>query len=201
VHAAEVAVDLLVTRNLLDAIDGGGLRVVDLPGLVETAHFDQLVIVVVEGGGEMGGGARAHAPADGPAVEHHDGRAGAPKLVSDREASNPCADHDRVGQRVARERRRILDGCTLAPYRCAALGAGVHRQSRCWDCTTRGEIFGSNSSTHSLRAGTITSLADAGATIAEIRDVTGHAEGSAAMLLGYMRRQGAGVKQIKKLGL
>lgn len=56
-------------------------------------------------------------------------------------------------------------------------------------------------STHSLRAGTITSLADAGATIAEIRDVTGHAEGSAAILLGYMRRHGAGVKQIKKLGL
>jgi hypothetical protein len=44
-------------------------------------------------------------------------------------------------------------------------------------------------------------LADAGATIAEIRDVTGHAEGSAAIMLGYMRRNGAGVKQIKKLGL
>ncbi len=56
-------------------------------------------------------------------------------------------------------------------------------------------------STHSLRAGTITSLVDAGATIAEIRDVTGHAEGSANILLGYMRRQGAGVKQIKRLGL
>ena len=55
--------------------------------------------------------------------------------------------------------------------------------------------------THSLRAGTITSLADAGATLAEIRDVTGHAEGSAPILLGYMRRQSAGVAQIKKLGL
>lgn len=55
--------------------------------------------------------------------------------------------------------------------------------------------------THSLRAGTITSLADAGASLAEIRDVTGHAEGSASIILGYMRRQGAGVKQIKKLGL
>ena len=36
------------------------------------------------------------------------------------------------------------------------------------------------------------------ATIAEIR--SGHAEGSANILLGYMRRHGAGVKQIKKLG-
>ena len=52
---------------------------------------------------------------------------------------------------------------------------------------------------HSLRASTITRLADAGATIAEIR--SGHAEGSAISLLGYMRRHGAGVKQIKKLGL
>lgn len=56
-------------------------------------------------------------------------------------------------------------------------------------------------STHSLRAGTITSLAEAGATIAEIRDVSGHAEGSSAIILGYMRQTGAGVKQIKRLGL
>jgi hypothetical protein len=37
---------------------------------------------------------------------------------------------------------------------------------------------------HALAARTVTSLADAGATIAEIRDVTGHTKGSANILQG-----------------
>jgi site-specific recombinase XerC len=55
--------------------------------------------------------------------------------------------------------------------------------------------------THSLRSGMITSLARSGAHLNEIRDVTGHAEGSAAILLGYIREHAPGVAKIKEVGL
>lgn len=56
-------------------------------------------------------------------------------------------------------------------------------------------------STHSIRAGIITSLDEDGATIAEIVDVTGHSPNSANVVLGYTRRQDGGAKRVKKLGL
>jgi site-specific recombinase XerD len=126
----------------------------------------------------------------GPAVEAVEAwirragiRAGSP-LWRTVEGENPEA-----GRMSARTWDRIIKRRVAELYRLRGLTIPEARQAaRAY-------------STHSLRAGTITSLADAGATIAEIRDVTGHAEGSAAILLAYMRRYGAGVKQIKKLGL
>ena len=110
----------------LDAIDGGGLGLIDLPRLVETAQLDQIVVIVVELGGEVGGGARRHAPADRAAVERHDGAAGAGEFVGDREAGEAGPDHDDIRRGVARKRRRVLNVRALAPHGCAELEAGVH---------------------------------------------------------------------------
>jgi hypothetical protein len=101
VQALEVAVDALLARDLLDAVNGGGLGLVDLPRLVETPQLDQLVVPVVEFGGEVGGGTRRHAPADRATIKHHDGAAGAGELAGDREAGDASPDHDDIGGRVA----------------------------------------------------------------------------------------------------
>lgn len=126
VQALEAAIDALLARDLLDAVDSGGLGLVHLPRLVEAAQFDQLVVVVVEFGGEVGGGARRHASADRTAVEHDHGSPGAGEFVSDRQAGDAGSDHDHIGRYIGRESRRVLNVRALAPYRCAALEAGVH---------------------------------------------------------------------------
>ena len=72
VEAGEIAVEPLVAARRLDAVDGGGLGLVHLPGGIEAAVFDQDVVIVVELGGEMAGRARRHATADRAAVEHDD---------------------------------------------------------------------------------------------------------------------------------
>src|SRR5690606_31371745 len=88
VEPAEVAIDRLVAADCLDAVDRRDLALVQPPRLVRPAHADQLVVVIVEFGGEVSRGPRGHPAADRAAVDDDD-RASLPgELVGDREAGN-----------------------------------------------------------------------------------------------------------------
>ena len=97
----------------------------DLACGVDAAGLDQGVVIVVELGGEVAGGARRHAAADRAAVEHDDAAAGARQLIGDRQAGDPGPDDGNVRRRVRGERRRI-DRRALAPQRPASFRARVH---------------------------------------------------------------------------
>jgi hypothetical protein len=125
VEAGEIAVEPLLADDRLDAVDGGDLGGADLACGVDAAGLDQDVVIVVELGGEVAGGARRHAAADRAAVEHDDAAAGARKLIGDREPGDPRPDDGNVRRRVRVERRRI-DRRALAPQRPASFRARVH---------------------------------------------------------------------------
>jgi hypothetical protein len=84
VEAGEIAVEPLLADDRRDAVDGRDLGGADLACGVHAAGLDQDVVIVVELGGEVAGGARRHAAADRAAVEHDDAAAGARQLIGDR---------------------------------------------------------------------------------------------------------------------
>jgi hypothetical protein len=126
VEALEVARDALLARHLLDPVHRRGVGAVDLGCLVEAAHADHLVVVVVEVGGEVAGGAGGHATADRPAVEHDDGTAFPGELVGDRQAGQARPDHDEVSLGVGAERGRVRHLGVPAPHRQAVLVTRIH---------------------------------------------------------------------------
>ena len=69
--------------------------------LLEAVHPDQLLIEVVDVGGEVRAGARGHAAAERSAVEHDDRLACAGKLIGGREAGDAGADDHDIGFDVA----------------------------------------------------------------------------------------------------
>jgi hypothetical protein len=56
-------------------------------------------------------------------------------------------------------------------------------------------------STHSLRHGALTTLGNAGASMTELMELSRHSEKSAAIVMGYIRREAQGAEAMSKAGL
>ena len=92
--------------DLLDAVDGGLLALLEqLRGFL-SAQLDQRAQTVIADRREMSGGARGHAARDRAAIENDDLAAGAGQLVRHRKAGDPGADNHRVAAQAALDRGR-----------------------------------------------------------------------------------------------
>lgn len=56
-------------------------------------------------------------------------------------------------------------------------------------------------STHSLRHGALTSMAEAGASMAELMELSRHSPHSTAIVMGYVKQDQAGARAMRKMGL
>lgn len=56
-------------------------------------------------------------------------------------------------------------------------------------------------STHSLRHGALTALGNAGATMAELMELSRHSPNSAGIVMGYVKRDNSGARAMKKVGM
>lgn len=85
-----------------------------------------------------------------------------------------------------------------------ALSDVIKRRVRPWLESRQGlhgadlEAAVSGYRTHSLRSGGITTLAAAGASIPQMREVSGHSTGSASILIGYAQTRGEGAKAMRE---
>lgn len=84
VEALEVRFDRLFATDDLDPVDRRDLAVVIEARFGFAARLDQFEIMIVEHGGEVGGGARRHAGADAAPIHQDDRALEAGKLIGDR---------------------------------------------------------------------------------------------------------------------
>jgi hypothetical protein len=126
VHALEVAGDLLAGSDGLDAVDGGGVALrgqLRAPLPVQPLQDEE---AIVEGAGEVGGGAARLAAADGAVVEHDHLAAFAREQVGGGQARDPRPHHADVGGQVLGQGRPAGDIGGAHPNGDGASAFGIH---------------------------------------------------------------------------
>jgi hypothetical protein len=114
VEALEVAVDLLVRDDGADRLDGGGVALRGEPRAVGAVQPLDLVVAIVQRGGEVGGRGRGHAAADGPMVQNDYALPFLGEKVGARHARDAGADDAGVGSRIRVERLARREGSTTS---------------------------------------------------------------------------------------
>jgi hypothetical protein len=104
VDAREVAVDLLLARDRLDAVDGGAMALGGEADPALAVDLLQLEIEVVHLVAEVGARPAGHAAANRPVVEHGDAHAGLRQQVRGRHSCDARADDAGIHLQVALER-------------------------------------------------------------------------------------------------
>jgi hypothetical protein len=100
VDAVKKTVDLLPGNGLFDKIDGRGVAGGSEAGAVLTVDAFHLDEAVIDGAGEVGGGASGLAASDGTIIHHQHALAGLAQGVGRRQSGNAGADDADVGVRV-----------------------------------------------------------------------------------------------------
>ena len=77
------------------------------PGAFLTVHFLDVVVPIVERGGEMRGGPARLAASDWPVIDQHDGSSGAREQICGRHAGNPGTHDAHVRPQILGKRLKL----------------------------------------------------------------------------------------------
>ena len=122
VETPEIAIDLFVLLNLLDAIDRRGLALIKELRLLFALDLLHLAHQIVAQRRQMRRGARRHAARDGTAIDHDDRASALAQLIGRREACDSAANDGHVAPFVSLQRDGLRRHGNRHPKRFAGHG-------------------------------------------------------------------------------